>query len=72
MALGATCDTPVGVLGRASGDALTVEGYAGRPDGSDWVRDSVEGSVDDAAALGAELGERMLSAGAAEILGLSS
>ncbi len=72
VALGATCDTPVGVLGRASGDALTVEGYAGRPDGSDWVRDSVDGSVDDAAALGAELGERMLAAGAAEILGLSS
>lgn len=72
VALGATCDTPVGVLGRATEDELTVEGYAGAPDGSDWVRDSVAGAVDDAAALGAELGERMLAAGAAEILGLSS
>ena len=68
VALGATCDTPVGVLGRASGEQLTVAGFAGAPDGSDWVRDSVEGPVDDAAALGAELGERMLAAGAAEIL----
>ena len=68
VALGATCDTPIGVLGRAAGEGLTVAGYAGAPDGSDWVRDSVEGSVDDAAALGAELGERMLAAGAAEIL----
>ena len=71
-ALGATCDTPVGILGRASGEALTLEGYAGAPDGSDWVRDSVTGDGDDAAELGAELAERMLAAGAAQILGLSS
>ncbi len=69
LALGATCDTPVGVLGRASGEDLVVSGYAGAPDGSDWVRDTIEGSVDDAAALGTELGERMLAAGGAEILG---
>lgn len=72
VALGATCDTPVGVLGRASGDALRLEGYAGTPDGGDWVRDSVEGEGEDAAELGALLAERMLAAGAAEILRLSS
>ncbi|MGI9021239.1 MAG: hydroxymethylbilane synthase [Solirubrobacterales bacterium] len=67
-ALGATCDTPVGVLGRASGDSLRLEGYAGAPDGGDWVRDSVKGEGDAAAELGALLAERMLAAGAAEIL----
>jgi hydroxymethylbilane synthase len=71
-ALGATCDTPVGILGRASGEELTVQGYAGAPDGSDWVRDSVEGAGDDADELGRELAERMLAAGAAGILSVSS
>ena len=70
VALGATCDTPVGILGRASGDRLVLSGYAGAPDGSDWVRDSVEGELDDAARLGALLAERMLGAGAGEILGI--
>jgi hydroxymethylbilane synthase len=68
VALGATCDTPVGVLARAEGDDVTIDGYAGAPDGGDSVRDRVEGSARDAAALGRELAERMLRAGAAEIL----
>jgi hydroxymethylbilane synthase len=72
VALGATCDTPVGVLGRAFGEELRVEGYAGAPDGSDWVRDEVDGSGDDAAELGAQLAERMLAAGAGEILAAAS
>jgi hydroxymethylbilane synthase len=71
-ALGATCDTPVGVLGRASGDRLELHGYAGAPDGSDWVRDSVDGDGDDAVELGRLLAERMLGAGAGEILGLGA
>jgi hydroxymethylbilane synthase len=62
----------VGILGRASGEELTVQGYAGAPDGSDWVRDSVEGAGDDADELGRELAERMLAAGAAGILSVSS
>jgi hydroxymethylbilane synthase len=72
VALGATCDTPVGILGRADGEELTLTGYAGAPDGSDWVRDSVEGPGEDAKSLGELLAERMLAAGAAEILGLDS
>jgi hydroxymethylbilane synthase len=67
-ALGADCDTPVGVLARAEGLRLHLSGFAGLPDGSDWVRDSLEGDGTDPAALGRRLGERMLAAGAAEIL----
>jgi hydroxymethylbilane synthase len=67
-ALGADCDTPVGVLARAEDLRLTLHGFAGLPDGSEWVRDSVEGEGTDPAALGRQLGERMLAAGAAEIL----
>ena len=64
VALGASCNTPVGVIARAAGESMRVDGFAGLPDGSEWVRDSVEGSIDDAAALGTALAERMLAAGA--------
>ena len=68
VALGADCHTPVGVLARAGGSELRIDGFAGLADGSDWVRDTVVGSPEEAAALGAELGHRMLGAGAEEIL----
>ena len=68
LGLGADCHTPVGVLARARGESLTIDGYAGLPDGSDWVRDTVSGPAADARELGAALAERMLAAGAADIL----
>ena len=43
-------------------------GYAGLPDGSIWVRDRVAGDPEQPAALGESLAERMLAAGAREIL----
>jgi hydroxymethylbilane synthase len=66
--LGASCHTPIGLLARIDGEALTVAGYAGLADGSEWVRDEVEGTAADPEALGRLLAERMLSAGAGEIL----
>ena len=45
-----------------------VRGYAGLPDGSEWVRDRVAGDPDQPAALGEALAQRMLATGAAEIL----
>jgi porphobilinogen deaminase len=65
VALDATCDTPIGVLASSEdGKRLTIRGYAGAPDGSVWIRDELEGGRD----VGRLLAERMLSAGAAEIL----
>jgi hypothetical protein len=49
-----------------------VTGYAGLPDGSRWVRDRVGGDPDQPAALGVALAERMLAAGAREILELAA
>ena len=49
-------------------DALVVIGYAGSPEARPWVRDRVEGDPDQPAALGDALAERMLAAGAREIL----
>ncbi len=66
--LDASCATPVGVCARLDGGRLELHAYAGLPDGSEWVRDRLEGDAEDPAALGTELGERMLAAGARGIL----
>jgi hydroxymethylbilane synthase len=66
--LDATCQTPVGVCARLSEGELVVHGYAGLPDGSEWLRDRVSGDPEQPAALGQGLAERMLAAGARDIL----
>jgi hydroxymethylbilane synthase len=67
-ALGASCHTPVGASAILDGDELALEGFAGLPDGSEWVRDRVGGDAEQPAALGEVLAERMRAAGASEIL----
>lgn len=67
-ALDASCETPVGLCARHMEGTLAVAGYAGLPDGSEWVRDAVRGDPEQPAALGLALAERMLAAGAGEIL----
>jgi hydroxymethylbilane synthase len=64
----ADCHTPVGICARHDGDELVVYGYAGLPDGTDWVRDRVAGDPAQPAALGESLAGRMRAAGAEEIL----
>jgi hydroxymethylbilane synthase len=58
-ALGATCDTPVGV----HHDGTALHAFVGLPDGSAWIRDSVV--ADDPAPL---MVERLRSMGAAALL----
>jgi hydroxymethylbilane synthase len=66
--LEATCHTPVGVCARLGQGELEIFGYVGDSDGSDWVRDLLSGDPEQPAALGEALAERMLAAGAREIL----
>jgi hydroxymethylbilane synthase len=55
--------------GAASKDgSILVEGFVGLPDGSEWLRDRVEGDAEEPAATGALLAERLLAAGARELL----
>jgi hydroxymethylbilane synthase len=68
VALDATCQTPVGVCARLDGGELSVHGFAGLPDGSEWVRDRVTGDAEQPAALGEALAERMIAAGARDLL----
>jgi hydroxymethylbilane synthase len=66
-ALGASCNTPVGAHAEpAAGDGeLELTAWVGLPDGSAWLADHVTAA---AAEVGALCAQRMLSAGAAELL----
>jgi hydroxymethylbilane synthase len=65
-ALGASCNTPVGAHARVvDGGELELTGWVGRPDGSEWIRDCVRGA---SSGLGGLVADRLLSAGAAELL----
>jgi hydroxymethylbilane synthase len=66
--LQATCNTPLGVHAQVAGDRLTIEAFVGLPDGSEWLRDRLDGSAEEPALAGAELTQRLLAAGAREIL----
>jgi len=66
--LEATCATPVGVHAQIEGEGLTVEAFVGLPDGSEWLRDRVEGTAADPVAAGTLLAERLLAAGARDLL----
>ncbi len=66
--LEASCQSPVATYARLDGDAMTVTALVALPDGSEHIRDSVEGPAHDAEALGEQLAERLLEQGAAELL----
>ena len=68
--LQATCASPIGVHGRVDAqlDRMRLEAFVGLPDGSEWVRDRIEGDSSEPTALGAELAKRLLDTGARELL----
>jgi len=66
--LGGSCQSPVAAFATLSADSLTIEGLVAEPDGSRVLRDSLSGSAARAATLGAALADRLLAAGAAELL----
>lgn len=66
-ALGASCESAVGAYARvASEGQLELRAWVGRADGSSWIADELSGS---GAGLGAAVAQRLLAAGAAEMLG---
>jgi hydroxymethylbilane synthase len=67
--LDASCHTPLGAHARVDdGGRLELSAFAGLPDGSAWVRDRVVGELAGPGELGRRAGERMLVAGAGELL----
>lgn len=66
--LDASCATPVGVFARIDGERLALVAFVGLPDGSEWLRDRIEADAAEPAAAGVLLAERLLGAGARELL----
>jgi len=66
--LEADCTSPIGVLASAAGERMSIEAFVGLPDGSEWVRDRIEGDASEPEGLGRLLAERLQSAGGRDIL----
>ncbi len=65
-ALGASCNTPVGAHARVlANGGLELSAWVGVPDGSAWLADHLRGA---AQGLGLAVAQRMLAAGARELL----
>jgi hydroxymethylbilane synthase len=63
-----SCEVPLGAHATVLGGRLTLEGFIGLPDGSRLVREMAESATAHAAAVGRELGERILARGGREVL----
>jgi hydroxymethylbilane synthase len=63
-----TCASPIGAHAQVEGGRIVVDAFVGLPDGSEWLRDRLEGDAEQPTLAGAELVQRLLGAGAREIL----
>lgn len=66
--LGGSCQSPIAAHARIEAGGLTLDGLVAEPDGSRLLRGSLSGGIDDAAAVGTALAERILAAGADALL----
>jgi hydroxymethylbilane synthase len=68
-AIDATCHTPVGAHATIENHStLHLRAFVGTPDGATWIRDEIRGLAEDPKSVGAEAADRLLAAGAREIL----
>jgi hydroxymethylbilane synthase len=65
--LDASCNTPLGAHATVSGAGIVLRSFVGLPDGSAWLRDETPPAATPAEA-GALAAERLLAAGAGELL----
>src|SRR6202023_698467 len=68
--LGGSCQSPIAAYATLDADAkrLTLDGLVAEPDGSRLLRDSIAGGAENSRALGEELADRVLAAGARALL----
>lgn len=62
------CQVPIGVHADVEGEQIKIEAIIAALDGSNVLRDTIEGAAVDAVALGQELGKKMLANGGQKIL----
>jgi len=66
--LGGSCQSPIAAYAELDADRITLRGLVAEPDGSRLLRDTESGSAENPAALGRQLAERILAAGAGPLL----
>jgi hydroxymethylbilane synthase len=66
------CKTPLAAHAIVDGARLTIEGLVGAPDGSKLLRRRLEGTTEDADAVGRALAEELLAQGAEGLLGFTT
>jgi hydroxymethylbilane synthase len=66
--LNGSCQSPIAGYAELHAEELQLIGLVAEPDGSRVLRDPIRGSVEQAASLGSRLAQRLLQAGAAELL----
>ena len=66
--LQASCQSPVATHAVIDGSTMTVTALVAMPDGSESIRDVVQGPADEAEQLGIQLANRLLDSGAGELL----
>jgi hydroxymethylbilane synthase len=69
--LGGGCQLPVGAFAETSGAGLQLLAMVVAPDGSRWLQESANGSVDQPESLGRRVAQVLLSRGAAALLAAS-
>jgi hydroxymethylbilane synthase len=62
------CQVPIGSFATLDGDALTLTGMVGKPDGSELLFASATAPRDNAKSIGIEVAEALLAQGAGDIL----
>ena len=66
--LGGGCLVPIAALAKLQGGDLTLAGLVARPDGSEIVRATASGPMEDAASIGLRLASELLARGADRLL----
>jgi len=62
------CQAPIAGHARIKGDILRLHGLVAEPDGSVMITEQLEGPLEDAEKIGVTVANRLLAAGAKEIL----
>ena len=66
--LQANCQSPVAAFATINGDSMLLTALVAHPDGSQSMRETIEGRADDAEQLGETLAAQLLDSGARELL----
>jgi hydroxymethylbilane synthase len=66
--LGGSCQSPIAAYAELDAERITLRGLVAEPDGSRLFKNSLSGSAANPAALGEQLAERILAAGAGPLL----